>query len=379
MFGNVFFNAKYEIYFDSDSVDINNIKRFNEVRNILKKEYYKDIDENVLLEGAIAGMANSLGDPYTVYLTKDQMKAFREKSDGSYVGIGVSVIEDKDGLLTVVEPFEGSPALEAGVQKGDKIINVDGVDVTSIRDDDVIIGMIRGKEGTICKITMLRPSEGRAIDFEIPRKRIKIANIKSEMLADNIGYIKIIMFDSEIASYFQQHLYGLLKQGMKGLIIDLRDNPGGSYDQVVKIADILLPEGLIVYTEDRNNNRVEEKSDKLNLQMPIAVLINNNSASASEILAGALKDHKKGVLVGTKTFGKGLVQAVLPLTGGAGIKVTVSRYFTPSGVCIQDVGIEPDVEVLLPKEYSNLPVSQVPRGEDTQLETAIQILKAKQQ
>jgi carboxyl-terminal processing protease len=378
LFGKGFSKPKYQITFETDAVDINNIKRFNEVKKILKNDYYLDVDENILLEGAISGMADSLGDPYTVYFTKEQMQAFREKSEGSYVGIGVSVIVDKDGLLTVVEPFEGSPALEAGIKQGDKIIKVDGVDVTTIRDDNMVISMIRGKENTIANITMVRPSEGRTIDFEVLRKKIKISNIKSEILPDNIGYIKIIMFDGEIASYFQKHLYELLSKGIEGLIIDLRDNPGGSYDQVVKIADSLLPEGLIVYTKDKNNNIVEEKSDKRNLQLPMAVLINENSASASEILSGAIKDHNKGVLVGSKTFGKGLVQAVLPLTGGAGIKVTVSKYYTPSGICIQDIGIEPDVEVHLSDTYKNMPVSQVPKGDDTQLQTAVQILKASQ-
>lgn len=378
LIGRGYFTPKYEISFKTNEVDVNNIKRFNEVRNILKNEYYLGVDENVMLEGAISGMANSLRDPYTVYFTKDQMKSFKEKSDGSFVGIGVSIISDTDGLLTIVEPFENSPAFEAGIKQGDKIIKVDGVDVTTIRDDNMIINMIKGKENTKVQVTMLRPSEGRSIDFDMIRKRIKTSNIKSELLSDDIGYIKIIMFDGQIASYFKAHLEDLLKKGIKGLVIDVRDNPGGSYDQVVKIADTLLPEGLIVYTEDKNGNRVEEKSDKRHLDLPISVLINGNSASASEILSGAIKDHKKGTLVGTKTFGKGLVQAVLPLTDGAGLKVTVSKYYTPSGVCIQDIGIEPDVEVRLSDTYNNLPISQVPRGDDTQLQTAVEILKAKQ-
>jgi carboxyl-terminal processing protease len=372
-------NPKHQLFFDPRTVSIENVRKFNQVRSILKENYYEEVDENVLLEGAIAGMANSLGDPYTVYFNKDQMEMFMEKSDGSYVGIGVSITMDSSGLLTIVEPFENSPAKEAGMLQGDKIIKVDGKDVTGIRDENLIISMIRGPENTEVKITVYRPSEGKYVDFEIVRKRIKILNIKSEVVQDKIGYVKIIVFDSEIARYFKESVNQLLAQGAEGLIIDLRDNPGGSYDQVVEIADALLPEGLIVYTEDREKNRKEKYSDAKELNIPIAVLVNGNSASASEILAGALKDHKKGILIGAKTFGKGLVQEVVPLEDGSGLKVTVAKYFTPSGVCIQDIGIKPDLEVQVPEKYKNFPASQIPKDEDIQLQTAVEVLRAKLQ
>jgi len=378
--GNSYINSQDGIiYFDPKVVGPENIRKFNQVKEILKRNYYQDVNESTMLEGAIAGMARSLGDPYTVYFTKEEMKAFNEKSEGSYVGIGVSIVVDSTGLLTVVEPFEGSPAKEAGILQGDKIIKVDDKDVTAIRDENMVIAMIKGEENTKVKITVFRPSEGRAIDFDIIRKRIKTVNIKSEVLPGDIGYIKIIMFDNDIASYFEEHLNNLLNQGIKGLIIDLRDNLGGSYSQVVKIADRLLPEGLIVYTEDKNKRRFEEKSDARELDLPLAILINENSASASEILAGAVKDHHKGSLVGKRTFGKGLVQAVVPLSDGSGLKVTISKYFTPSGLCIQDIGIEPDVEVDAPEAYKNRPVSEIPRGDDVQLQTAVQMLRAKTQ
>lgn len=372
-------NPKHQLFFDPRTVSIENVRKFNQVRSILKESYYEEVDENVLLEGAIAGMADSLGDPYTVYFNKDQMKMFMEKSDGSYVGIGVSITMDSSGLLTIVEPFENSPAKEAGMLQGDKIIKVDGKDVTGIRDENLIISMIRGPENTEVKITVYRPSDGKYVDFEIVRKRIKILNIKSEVVQDKIGYVKIIVFDSEIARYFKESVNQLLAQGVEGLIIDLRDNPGGSYDQVVEIADALLPEGLIVYTEDREKNRKEKYSDAKELNIPIAVLVNGNSASASEILAGALKDHKKGILIGAKTFGKGLVQEVVPLEDGSGLKVTVAKYFTPSGVCIQDIGIKPDLEVQVPEKYKNFPASQIPKDEDIQLQTAVEVLRAKLQ
>lgn len=367
--------SKYEIRFDPDKVSLNSVNKFNRVKEILKKYFYQEVDENVLLEGAVAGLAEALNDPYTVYFNKDQMKAFMEKSEGSYVGIGISVNNDENGLLTVVEPFSGSPAAEAGMKQGDKVVSVDGTDVTSFKDENMIISMIKGKEGTKVKITVYRPQEGKYIGFELVRKRIKISNIRSEIIDDGIGYIKLNMFDSEIAAYFEKDLDTLLGKGIDGLIIDLRDNPGGSYDQVVAIADRLLPKGVIVYTEDRYKNKQEKKSDRKELDIPLVVLINGNSASASEILAGAIKDMNKGILVGTKSFGKGLVQELKLLEDGSGVKVTVSRYFTPSGNCIQDIGIEPDIKVEMPEKFRGTPVSQVPREQDVQLLTAIDTIK----
>lgn len=369
----------YNISFDTNKVSAENIKKFNEVRDILEKRYYQEVDENALLEGAIGGMADSLGDPYTVYFNKEQMKSFMEKSEGSYVGIGVSIIMDANGLLTIVEPFEGSPAKSAGLQQGDKIIKVDDKDVTTIRDEDMIISMIKGKENTTVKITVFRASANKSLDFEMPRKRIKVTNIKSEILPDDIGYIKITMFDSEIAKYFSNELSKLMDKKIKGLVIDLRDNPGGAYEEVVRIADSLLPEALIVYTKDRNGKGDVQRSDKAEVNIPLTVLINGNSASASEILAGAIKDNKRGTLVGTKSFGKGLVQVVLPLEDGSGIKVTISRYFTPSDVCIQGIGIEPNEVVNVMEKYKNKAVSQIPRADDVQLQAAVQVLKAKLQ
>ena len=372
-----FIHPKYEISFDPGSVSIQNIEKYNQVRRILEKNYYQDVDENTLLEGAIAGMADSLKDPYTVYFSKEQMKAFMEEMEGSYVGIGISITLDKDGLVTVVEPFENSPAKASGVMKGDKILKVDDKDVTGLRDEEMVVNMIRGKEGTKVRITFFRPSEGRSIDLEMVRKTIKIENMKADMLPGKIGYIRIIKFDAQIADFFNATLNKLLAAGMKGLIIDVRDDPGGRYDQVVAIADRLLPKGIIVYTEDKYKKRDVQYSDDRELNLPMAVLVNGNSASASEILAGAIKDFKKGVLVGTKTFGKGLVQVDFPLNDGSGLKVTVARYFTPSGVCIHGVGIQPDVEIQVLDKYKNTPVSQIPRDEDVQLSKAVEILNEK--
>lgn len=365
---------RYEIILDAETVDYENVVKFNRVMGILKKDFYQKVDANKMLEGAIYGLAESLGDPYTVYFDKKQMEAFLEKSRGSYVGIGVTVNVDDDGLLTVIEPAKGSPAMDAGILQGDKIVKVDGKDVTSVCDENMIISMIKGKENTRVNITVYRPSEDRYVQFNIKRKRIRASNIKSEILSGNIGYIKIAMFDSEIARYFRNDLSNMLKNGIEGLIIDLRDNPGGSFEQVVEIADSLLPAGTIVYTEDRDGRKEYRYSDKAYVDLPLAILINSNSASASEILAGSVRDHGRGILVGTRTFGKGLVQELKLLGDGSGLKVTISRYFTPSGTCIHGTGIEPDIEVGVFDDYRNHPVSHIPRSRDNQLRTAVKAL-----
>lgn len=375
-------NPGYNISFDPEKVSIGNIKKFNEVKNVLKEQFYAEVDENKMLEGAISGMADSLGDVYTTYYTKEQMQKLMEissKSEEIYVGIGANVMMDENGLLTIVEPFEGSPAKEAGMVQGDKIMKVNDEDVTNIRDQDIIISMIKGLENTSVKITAYRPSEGRSIDFDLKRKKIKyVINIKGEILDKNIGYIRIVSFnDKNISKLFKSELDKMLSKGIKGLVIDLRDNPGGYYGEVVRIADRLLPEGKIVYTEDKNKKQQIERSDKQELGLPMAVLINGNSASASEVLAGAIKDHQKGTLIGTRTFGKGLVQDLNLLDDGSGIKVTIARYFTPSGECIHGIGIPPDVEVEVADEYKKIPISQIPRAEDIQLKTGIEVLKAK--
>lgn len=375
------FNNKYEISFDQESVKYESIKKFNQVRNALKTYYYEDIDENVLLEGAVAGMAASLKDPYTVYYNQEQMKKILEipkNTEETYVGIGVSIITAEDGLVTVVEPFTGTPAHEAGIKQGDKIIAVNDEDVTSLRDESAVVNLIKGPENTTVKVTVFRPSEGRSIDFELVRKKITVQfNIRSEVLEDNIGYIRLISFmDDKIDREFKEHLNNLLEQNIKALVIDVRDNPGGYYGKVVRISDRLLPDGnVIVYTEDRNE-KVEKQfsSDGTQLDIPLAILVNENSASASEILAGAIKDHKRGVIVGTKTFGKGLVQDLLALDDGSGVKITISRYFTPSGVCIHGTGIEPDVTVELDEKYNYTPISQIPKEDDAQLKKAVEML-----
>ncbi|NLN66047.1 MAG: S41 family peptidase [Clostridiaceae bacterium] len=369
-----FLNPTYSIQFSQD-VSRENIINFNQVKSILMKTFYLDVDENKMLEGAIRGMADSMEDPYTVYYSPEQMQDFKEKSTGSYVGIGVTVFMDESEILTVSETFAGSPAKAAGMRIGDKIVKVDGEDVTAIRDSDLIVQKIRGVPDTKVQITVYRPEINDYIDFEIVRQVINLVYIESEMLEDNIGYVQLKLFDEDIAFDFATHVNELIRQGANGLIIDLRNNPGGDYGQVVRIADMIVPSGLIVYTEDKNGHKEEERSDPNELNMPMTVLINEYSASASEILSAAIKDYQKGTLVGKTTFGKGLVQQIIELEGGAGLKVTISKYFTPSGVCIHGIGVTPDIEVENDERYQYYSVEDIPEGEDMQLSRAIEEVK----
>lgn len=377
--GFTYINGRYSLSFEKSNVTRSSVQKFNEARSILQKSFYEEIDTNKLLEGAISGMADSLKDPYTVYYNKDQMKAFTDMqrhTEDEYVGVGLPIMLDKNGIITVLEPFDDSPAKAAGIRQGDKILKIDGKDITGLRDEALVASMIKGQENTETVLTILRQSENSTFDVRVVRKKIKaIRNIRSEMLENNIAYIKLKMFDENISENFISQLNKLVEQGAKSVIIDVRDNPGGLYNEVVSMADRILPKGTIVYTEDRQGKKNFQKSDATELNLPTAVLTNGNSASASEILAGAIKDFKKGTLIGTKTFGKGLVQTTYSFDDGTGLKVTIARYFTPSGVCIHGEGIKPDIEIKLPDKYKDTPVSAIPREDDLQLQKAVQVLQ----
>ncbi len=376
--GASYINGRYSLSFEKSNVSRSSVQKFNEARSILQNSFYEEIDTNKLLEGAISGMTDSLKDPYTVYYNKEQMKSFTDmqrNTENEYVGVGLPIILDKNGIITVLEPFDDSPAEAAGIRQGDKILKIDGKDITGIRDEALVANMIKGPENTSTVLTILRQSEKSTFDVTVVRKKIKAKlNIRSEMLDNNIAYIKIKLFDENISKNFISQLDKLVEQGAKSLIIDVRDNPGGLYNEVVSLADRILPKGTIVYTEDRQGKKSYQKSDDTQLDIPIVVLTNGNSASASEILAGAIKDMKKGMLIGTKTFGKGLVQTTYSFDDGTGIKVTIARYFTPSGVCIHGEGIKPDIEINLPEKYKDTPASAIPREDDLQLMKAVQFL-----
>ncbi|NLE26109.1 MAG: S41 family peptidase, partial [Clostridiaceae bacterium] len=361
------FKPQSAIYFDIDQVDALNIEAFNKVKNVLENKYYKEVDFNEAFSTAIKGLSAGLNDPYTVYYTPDEMKAYLEGVSGNYVGIGVSVHMDENYLLTVADVFADSPAKEAGILKNDKIIKVDNEDVTTIKDADLIVKKIKGAPNTKVRITIYRPGETEYKDIELERRVINISWISSEVLEDDIGYIHIKQFDDDIYNDFEAQLNGLMAKGIKGLVIDLRDNPGGSYYQVARIADRIVPKGIVVYTEDRNKYRNEQYSDERELEIPLAVLVNGYSASASEILAACVQDYNKGLIVGTKTFGKGLVQEIdIDFTNGGGLKYTKARYFTPSGKSIHGEGVMPDVEIELSEEFNTTSIEDIPHDKDNQ-------------
>ncbi|HEX3029362.1 MAG TPA: S41 family peptidase, partial [Clostridia bacterium] len=269
------------VTYDTSKVSTQNIRKFREVRDILDRNFYKSVDENKLLEGAIRGMAESLNDPYTVYLDKEQNKASNERIEGNYVGIGAILSPNDKEEGTIYEFFKGSPAKAAGLKVGDKILEVDGRDVSKSSN---ISAYLKGKENTNVRVTVYRPSANKKYEFTVTRKLIDIPCVNSEVLEGHVGYIRILIFDSKVNKEFEASLDSLLKKEIKGLIIDLRGNPGGYLGEVVKIADRLLPEGKIVYTIDRYKNKMVKKSDSKQLKLPLAVLVNGNSASASEIL-----------------------------------------------------------------------------------------------
>jgi carboxyl-terminal processing protease len=325
--------------------------------------YLFDYDEKDMEEGIYKGMLSGLGDVYTCYYTPEEYASFLESSNGSYSGIGATLTQDPDtGIITVVNTFKGSPAEDAGLQPDDILYKVEGEEVTG-EDLSLVVLDLKGEEGTEVSFSILRGTE--IIDLTVTRRSIEIETVSYELLDNGIGYIAIAEFDDVTDEQFMTAFSDLKDQGMENLIIDLRNNGGGLVDVTCNILDELLPEGLIVYTEDKNGNRQEETSDAEHyFDGKMAVLVNGNSASASEIFAGAIKDYGVGTLIGTQTFGKGIVQSLIPLGDGSAIKVTVSRYYTPAGNNIHEVGITPDI-ILEPDTESE---------EDNQLQKAIEIL-----
>ena len=365
------------VTFDARRIPFNKLRMAKEFKYLITRYYYKELDQEKLLESCIRGMTSVMDDPYTEYFTKDEMDDFKLSSDGRFKGIGVSMYMDDDDIVNIVDIMKGTPAERAGLRKGDKILKIDGRDGTGLINMDDIAKMISSSGGSVV-LEVERPAEERKIRFVVDVEEIRRIVTTSKVFDNNIGYISLQMFDEEIDKEFKEHLNKLKKEGIKGLIIDLRDNPGGSYSKVLNVANMLIPKGkLVVYTEDKNKKRDEKYSKGPGLNMPIVVLVNNNSASASEVLAGALKHNGLATLVGKKTFGKGLVQWVQDFSDGSGLKFTVAKFFTPTGECVQDRGIAVDYKVDLPEKYSHNIVSQIPKEDDTQLNEALKIMKEK--
>lgn len=350
------------------------VQKLSVLQMLVDTYYLDDADKDELETGIYKGFISSLNDPYSTYFTKEEYAYLLESSSGVYYGIGAVVSQDvKTGIIRVVKPYKDTPAYKAGLLPDDIIYKVEGEEVTG-KDLTEVVSKMKGAQGTKVKITIIRDGAEDPIDLTIERQKINIPTIDYKMLKDNIGYIQIIEFDEITISQFNSAIKDLEKMGMEGLIIDVRDNPGGLLESVVSILDRLLPKCLLVYTEDKNKERTDKYAEKPDqFSKPMAVLINDESASASEIFAGALQDYKKATIVGTTSFGKGIVQQVIPLTDGTAVKLTISKYFTPKGRNIHGTGIVPDVEVELADDLKQMVT--VPLDKDNQVQKAIEILK----
>lgn len=340
------------------------------IRTMLDKNYIGTLDDKSMIEGAIKGYVAGVGDQYTEYYTKEEMQDKLEEITGNYVGIGIYMIVDSSsGTILVTEPIERSPAEKAGIKTGDFIVNVEGEDVT-VENVSNMSNKIKGEEGTKVKIKVRRGEE--TIDFEIERKKIVVSHIKTRVLENDIGYIDIKDFDGGTADEFKTKYEELSKKGIKSLIIDIRSNGGGIVDESLEILDMLLEKDstLLITVNKKQEEEITKAKKKQEIKIPVVVLTNGYSASASEILAGALKDNGRAKIVGTKTYGKGVIQTLRTLTDGSGLKMTTEEYYTPNKNKINKIGIEPDYEVNLPED-----IKELTEENDTQLKKAIELLK----
>ena len=321
------------------------VQKLVQLRNKLDKEFLFGTEDKDFGTGVLRGYMDALEDPYSVYYTPEEYASMMESTSGYFSGIGVVVTTDDNGSAVVVRPYKGSPGEAAGLLPDDVIVGVDGEDITGM-DLSLVVTKIKGEEGTSVHLRLYRPSEGEYYEVDVVRARIETQTISSQMLDGQIGYIEMTAFEEVTYTQFMNAFNELKDEGMKALIIDIRNNGGGLLSTVTMLLDQLLPSGIITYTEDKDGNRNSYYSDEnCVLDIPAAVLVNGYSASASEIFTGALKDYGKAVIVGTQTFGKGIVQVIIPLDDGSAVKYTTSRYYTPNGVCIHGIGVEPDIVV----------------------------------
>ena len=345
----------------------------SQYKSIIDKYYLGEVDEEKLKEGAIKGYIEGLDDPYTEYISKEDMEEYLDDTMGNFVGIGIYMVKDEaTNRIKVLAPIKGSPAEKAGVLAGDIIISVNDEEFTGDQFS-VISTKIKGEEGSTVKLKVLRGEEEK--EFEIKREKIVVNPVEGKVIENNIGYIAFSSFDENTSEEFKKKYEELASQGIKSLIIDLRNNGGGIVDEALEIADYFVEKDtILLYEVDKDNNeKVEKAKDGILINMPTIVLTNENTASSSEILAGALKDLGKAKIVGTKTYGKGVIQSLLTLSDGSGIKITSEEYLTPNKTKINKVGIEPDETVELPDTVTN--VLRVEEKDDTQLQKAIQMLK----
>lgn len=365
--------AGYQIRDKGVLSDSEHVQKIRVLENLIQRDYLGEIDEKQLAEGLYAGLIYGLGDPYSRYYTAEEYKQENSAAMGAYVGIGVTMQKNREGGVEIVECYEGGPASDAGVKKGDIISAIDDTDITDMEVSEVA-DMIREGEKKQAVLTIHRQNEEMPLKLTVEITDVTLPSVFEEMLKDQVGYIRISEFTDVTPDQFREAFFSLKKKGMEKLIVDLRGNPGGLLTSVCSILNEILPEGLIVYTEDKYGERQEQRSEgKTPLDMPFAVLVNENSASASEIFAGAVQDHGIGTIVGTTTYGKGVVQELLPLKDGSAVKLTISDYYTPKGNSINNTGIRPDVEVKLDPELLNQ--EEITHEEDNQLQEALKVLE----
>ena len=349
------------------------VQKAKYIEDTVKESYTGEVDETEMEEYMYKGMMASLGDPYSAYYTSEEYEELTTETTGSYEGIGVVMQQDAEtGEVKVVRRYEGAPGAEAGLQPEDVLIQVNGESVSGMELSEVV-DKVKSSQDT-AHLTIARGGESEYLEIDVPLEEVNIPVVNHEMLEDQIGYIALYEFTEQTESQYQAAFEDLESQGMERLIIDVRNNPGGLLTSVCDILEDILPEGLIVYTEDKDGNREEYTcSGENELEIPLAVLVNGNSASASEIFAGAIQDYGTGTIVGTTTFGKGIVQSLIPFTDGSAIKTTTAKYYTPSGRCIHGTGIEPDIAVELDEGLEQ--ETSIPHEQDNQLQKAIETVK----
>ncbi|MBR3403532.1 MAG: S41 family peptidase [Parasporobacterium sp.] len=343
-------------------------EKIDMILSYLKAYYLNDLDEQTIEDALAKGLMENIGDKYAQYYTEEEFDTLMEEMNGAYAGIGVQIVMNDDNKVEVYKVFKDSPAQEAGVQIKDLIVEADGV--RDFETLDELVSIVRGEIGTTVDLVIERGGEELAMTIE--RREIETESIYYEMLSDTVGYLQIAEFNTTTVQQFEDAIEALEASGMTAVIMDLRDNPGGDYDSVVAMCDRVLPEGVIVSVEDRQGGIFTENSDAVCLDLPIVILVNENTASAAELFTMTLKDYDMAQIVGTTTFGKGIVQSIFRLIDGSGLKFTTEKYYGPKGNCIQDEGIEPDYIVEFPEEVYEDGI--ITREEDIQLQKAAELL-----
>lgn len=349
---------------DSDGIGSEVEGKLNAIDSVLESFYFGDVDDETAKDNIYKAYLSSYGDKYTMYYTADEYKALKESTNGKFYGIGAVCQLSGEGGVLLVDVYDNGAGYQAGLRSGDRVVNVDGRDITGMELSSAV-ALIKGDKGTSVTLEVIRGTE--RLTFSAVRDAVEAKTVSYTLIDNNIGYLSISQFEEVTTKQFKAAVEDLQSQGMKGLVIDIRNNPGGLLDTVVGMLKYMLPDGLIVYTEDKQGNRKEYKGqDNDEFNLPLAVIVNGNSASASEIFAGAIQDYGKGTIIGTQTYGKGIVQTVKPLTDGSAIKFTIAKYFTPKGQDIHGKGVTPDMVV----EYDT------DADVDTQLDAAIKNVEA---